>query len=245
MRYVILFFLLLLSSGFLVECEGLPFVDSSSGDDESTVIDTRAAYPTLQTDETGAFVTAYAPDTVYQWRLTDGGFVIGMPDAPVTLVVFADFLCPHCQRYTQEVDRFFETFVLTGQAKFEHRFLPTQARSPFVSAVVECAAEMYPGGFYPVYQKMYSIASSRAVDDNIGQEIAAAFLLDADAMQACADSADQVEIDRMIAAENLVNATPSLRVRFDAGALELINEDAVQGPVSFETLAVFMSNLGE
>jgi protein-disulfide isomerase len=29
-------------------------------------------------------------------RLEDGGFVLGDPAAPITIVEFADFLCSHC-----------------------------------------------------------------------------------------------------------------------------------------------------
>ena len=30
------------------------------------------------------------------FRRADGGFVLGEPDAPVTIVAFEDFFCPHC-----------------------------------------------------------------------------------------------------------------------------------------------------
>ena len=53
-----------------------------------------------------------------QSRTEDGAFVLGDPDAPVTIVEFADFMCPHCQAYQTTVNRFIEQYVATGQAKF-------------------------------------------------------------------------------------------------------------------------------
>gem|GEM_PF-6126817 len=34
-----------------------------------------------------------------QSRTEDGGFVVGKPEAPITIVEFVDYACPHCQTY--------------------------------------------------------------------------------------------------------------------------------------------------
>ena len=62
--------------------------------------------------------------SIPQARQADGGFVLGNPDAPVTIVAFEDFICPHCQAYEPTIDQFISKYVATGLARFEYRFLP-------------------------------------------------------------------------------------------------------------------------
>src|SRR5690349_20906460 len=54
-----------------------------------------------------------------QSRLADGGFVVGNPNAPITIIEFADYACPHCQEYLPTMNKFTEDYVKTGKAKFE------------------------------------------------------------------------------------------------------------------------------
>ena len=68
-------------------------------------------------------------DTIPQTRLADGGFVLGNPESRVTIVEFADYYCPHCQDYKPVADRFIQEFVMTGQAQYEFRVLPTAGAS--------------------------------------------------------------------------------------------------------------------
>ena len=44
----------------------------------------------------------------------DGAPVLGDPNAPITIVEFADFMCPHCQEYTETIGRVIEEHVITG-----------------------------------------------------------------------------------------------------------------------------------
>ena len=41
-------------------------------------------------------------------RTEDGAFILGFEEAPVTLVVFEDFLCPHCGMPMVQVDNAFQ-----------------------------------------------------------------------------------------------------------------------------------------
>src|SRR5689334_15618897 len=77
----------------------------------------------LNSSNNSADVGTYAD--LPQSRLADGGFVIGNPNAPVTIIEFADYACPHCQEYLPTMNQFMDTYVKTGKAKFEYRILPT------------------------------------------------------------------------------------------------------------------------
>jgi protein-disulfide isomerase len=48
---------------------------------------------TSEAAETLSEIFARLPQT----RTADGGFVVGAADAPITIVEFADYACPHCQ----------------------------------------------------------------------------------------------------------------------------------------------------
>src|SRR5689334_1853035 len=98
----------------------------------------------------GSGVTATDYSGLNQTRLADGGFVIGNPDAKVTLVEFADYDCPVCLSYLPVMDQFFNDYVKTGQAKFEYRIFPTHGAETthFIGQLVECFEAQKPGSFW-------------------------------------------------------------------------------------------------
>jgi protein-disulfide isomerase len=63
--------------------------------------------------------------SLQQSRQPDGGFVLGNSKAPITIIEFADFACPHCQEYHPTITQFLGDYVVTGKAKFEYRVFPT------------------------------------------------------------------------------------------------------------------------
>jgi protein-disulfide isomerase len=65
-----------------------------------------------------------------QNRLEDGGFVLGNPEAPITVIEFADFACPHCQEYSPAIHDLIDEFVATGKAKLEYRMFISAAIRP-------------------------------------------------------------------------------------------------------------------
>lgn len=49
----------------------------------------------------------------------------GPADAPVTVVAFEDFACPHCRRFVLEVlPRIVDEYVADGRVRYEHRDFP-------------------------------------------------------------------------------------------------------------------------
>jgi protein-disulfide isomerase len=155
---------------------------------------------------------------VSQSRTADGGFVLGNPDAEVTLMVFEDFLCPHCQRYTRDtLHPFIKQFVLTGQAKFEFRILLTQQLSQPAAQFAECAEILSPGSFWKAHDVMFAIASaSRFTQDGL-REFAEQMGMSYSELLTCSAEADQYTVDGNLARQYGVKGTPTVFIKVGDG----------------------------
>lgn len=152
-------------------------------------------------------------------RAADGGFVLGDPDAPVTIVAFEDFLCPHCQSYEPTIKQFINEYVATGQAKFEYRMLPAvhQTFSPLAAALAECAADN-GGSFWEAHDILFELASSRSFNENAARAFAERIDIPYSTLLECQSSATQYLTDQELARELGVTGTPTVLVRVGDGA---------------------------
>lgn len=97
-----------------------------------------------------------APDVPANWinRTT-----LGNPDAKVTVQAWEDFLCPHCQRWSTEIEpKLFTDFIKTGKARLEFHQFPLQSHEPGASMAAlasECAADQ--NAFWPYQEKLFSV----------------------------------------------------------------------------------------
>lgn len=71
------------------------------------------------------------------------GRVAGSPTAPVRIVEFADFQCPHCQTFALDLEpTIHEEYVATGEATLELHYFPFIGEESFAAAAAaECAAD--------------------------------------------------------------------------------------------------------
>ena len=157
------------------------------------------------------------------FRRADGGFVLGSPDAPITIVAFEDFLCPHCQNYQTTVDSFVVEYVRTGQAQFEFRFYPlvNPQYSTVMAKTAECVAAQDLTRFWDAHDLLFEFARRGALDDITGR-VADLLDLDANALSACLDRSIQFLVDTQLGQPAFVSGTPAVRARRNDGALELI-----------------------
>lgn len=178
-----------------------------------------------------------------QSRAADGAFVLGNPDAPVTIVEFADFGCPHCQDYyTSTITPFVQQYVQTGMAKLEYRIFPTAGGqlSVFTGQIAECAEELKPGSFWDVYALMFEYAMTGRYTQEIGRRVADQLGIDYSQLLDCTSSADQVTIDVNVGRSAGVQGTPAVMIRYGDGPLNWIQYNGVtydRGGVSLEVLA--------
>jgi len=185
-------------------------------------------------------------DKLPQNRLPDGGFVIGNPKAPVTIIEFGDYACPHCQEYLPTMNQFIETYVKTGKAKFEFRILPTAggALTQFIGTVLVCMEKQKSGTYWKAYDILFKDAIAGNYDSNTLRNMAGDLGVNyADALN-CAQSEKQVDTDGALAATLNVHGTPAIRVRDAKGKAHslVLNDQAYdQGGPSFDVLSQYMA----
>ncbi|MBK9124718.1 MAG: thioredoxin domain-containing protein [Chloroflexi bacterium] len=203
---------------------------------------TPTAFPTptpLALNDQPVVTDALGYNTV-SFRGPDGAFTLGSPDAPVTLVVFSDWACPHCQNFEPTVQQFIAQHVVTGQANLEHRTFATAGGQATVAVgkVAACAEELVPGSFWEVSRQLYDLAINRP-DSYSALSVTALVtdLLDVDrsAINQCIARSGQVEADRSYANEVGANGTPYLIVRYADGRTAQVSDRTIEGLTALVT----------
>lgn len=165
-------------------------------------------------------------------RTEDGAPVLGSPDAPITIIEFADYACPHCQRYEPVMQNFIEDYVATGRARYEFRNFPTAGgqMTYFVGSVVACFEDQRPGIFWSAHDRLFDLAMNNQYDERGLQMLAEELDVSYEDALDCAASAAilQVDIDVELGRSLEVGGTPAVRVRYgDEPARRLVVEGEV------------------
>ncbi len=162
--------------------------------------------------------------SIPQSRTEDGAFVLGNPDAPVTIIEFADWACSHCQVYRDTMDTFIHEQVTTGRAKFEFRVFPTAGGQLTVYAgqIADCAEEQRPGAFWDLQPTLYELATTNRYTEDLGREVANRLGLDYSELLSCSSNSDRVTTDVNFGRNGGVQGTPAVMVRYDDGAATFI-----------------------
>ena len=169
---------------------------------------------------TAVTLDAYAdiPQTVTE----DGAHVLGQPDAPITIVEFADFLCPHCQAYRHDViDPFIEDFVRTGKAKLEYRMFLTVDRNGATARLLECAVEQNETIFWAGHDVLFNLAENGWTNES-PREFATLLDLDYGKILDCITEADQFVTDVQLGQSLGVSSTPTTLIRTADGNITTI-----------------------
>ncbi len=158
-----------------------------------------------------------------QGRRDDGGFVLGDPAAPVTIIAFEDFLCSHCQRYKSTVDQLISQYVVKGMARFEYRFTPVvdPAYSRLSAQLAECADTLRPGAFWPAHDLLFELASARRFNDDSARNFADMMDMSYAELLECTLDAGQVDIDLQYASRLEVQGTPTVYFQLGDGMPQL------------------------
>lgn len=186
--------------------------------------------------------TAVAPDAyadIPQSVTEDGAHVLGNPDAPITLVEFADFLCPHCQAYRHDViDPFIKEYVRTGKAKLEYRMFLTVDRTAITPRLLECAVEQNENIFWAGHDTLFNLAENGWTNES-SREFATLLDLDYGKILDCIPEADQFSTDVQLGQSLGVASTPTTLLRTADG--DITNIAGVErGGAPYSTIAAIV-----
>lgn len=166
---------------------------------------TQSATPQAQTETT-------APDVS---RVID--MTLGNPDAPVTIVEYSSFTCPHCANFNQGVYRqIIENHVDTGQVHYIKREVYFDAYGLWAALVARCGGpERYHGVVEMLYQGQRTWAGAQdgeQVADNLRRIGRRAGMSDEE-LNACLSDRDMatalMEVYRRNAEQYGIRSTPS------------------------------------
>ena len=168
--------------------------------------------------------------------------VLGMPDAPVTIVEFSDFECPFCSRFYKETLPLIKaTYIEAGAAKLVYRDFPIDRIHPnarVAHAAAECADEQ--GKFWPYHDVLFdrqgewSPLAPELMRERVS-EYARLLSLDASAFAECLDSPEtdaEIEADKRDGSSYGATGTPAFFVGSDSSGYVLIS-----GAKPFESFA--------
>jgi protein-disulfide isomerase len=87
----------------------------------------------------GPLTTASA-DAAALLAVQPGDHVLGKPEAPITLVEYASFTCPHCAHFdTQILPKLKEKWIDTGKLKLVYRDFPLDDAALKAAQLLECS----------------------------------------------------------------------------------------------------------
>jgi protein-disulfide isomerase len=208
---------------------------------ETQLANVQAITPIASTPTTSTATTGIYSD-IPQARLPDGGFVLGNPDAPITIVEFGDYGCPHCQAYEPTITQFIDDYVRTGRARFEYRTFPTAGGelTKFVGLVQTCLEAQQTGAFWEARAILYELAIAGNYQEEVGVVITERLGLDYGQALECAGSNIQVDTDVELGWRLGVQGTPAVLVRYGDAKPAFITFDGQtydSGGVTYEVLA--------
>lgn len=186
-----------------------------------------------------------------QHQTADGAFVLGEMDAPLTLIIFFDWACPHCQRYHDTVELSLLDHVEAGRVRLELRSVPTAGGMLTVWAahLGECVEAQVFGGFRSMYVHLYELAAARRYTENEMLRLANSLNINQDQLVTCLVKANQVSRDVTFAIEQGVNSTPTVMMRQGDGEATFISHGGQRydrGPVPLDVLlALIEMSAGE
>jgi len=142
---------------------------------------------------------------------------LGNPDAPVTLIEYSSFTCPHCATFNQGVyGQIIENYVETGQVHYIKREVYFDAYGLWAALVARCGGpERYHGIVEMLYQGQRDWAGAQdgaQVADNLRRIGRRAGMSD-DELNACLADRDMatalMEVYRVNAERHGIRSTPS------------------------------------
>ena len=94
-----------------------------------------------------------------------GGFMLGRPDAPLTLVEFTDLQCPFCSRFSSTTfDQIKKTYIDTGKVRFISKDFPLDMHPEAMRAARACRCAADQKKFWEMRSVLLRNASKLSPD---------------------------------------------------------------------------------
>lgn len=101
----------------------------------------------------------------------EGGYRMGNPDAPIKVIEYASFTCPHCADFAEKADEpLRQNFVNSGKVSFEFRNLIRDPLDLTTAIVARCGG---PEPFFPLTHQLF--ANQEAMFTSLQSQGEAAF----------------------------------------------------------------------
>jgi len=177
----------------------------------------RVAYVKTLRAETNVYVTLAPPSTLVD---LENANVLGLKDAPVMLIEFADYECPYCQKVAPEIKKLQNELGGKLAVAYKDFPLPMHAHAEKAAEAARCAGMQ--GQFWAFHDELFS---SKELDIDQLKAQAKALKLDSVAFGKCLDTGETaaaVQKDREQGLRLGLSGTPSFFVNghFLSGALD-------------------------
>lgn len=133
----------------------------------------------------------------------------GNPEAPVTIILFSEFQCPHCRKVGPVLEKVLEKYPDQVRIAFKH--YPLRYHDMAERAAAAAVAAQRQGKFWEMHDRLYEHAKDLS-DEKIF-EIAAEIGLDLDRFSADLDdpkTAEKVNKDKEDGVQAAVTGTPTI-----------------------------------
>ena len=214
--------ILMLVLGLLVGYYGRPLILSQVQSEASVNSEAPVVIPTAD--------NSAAQQKLMETVLAKTRHFKGDPDAPVTIIEFADFQCPYCGRFFAETKpQIDEQYMQSGKVRFAYfNFAFLGPESNWAAEAAECAADQ--NKFWEYHDKLYDSQSGEnqgAFNKDNLKKFAEELGLDTSAFNECLDSGKYTQLiqdESSMASSIGVRSTPTF----------LINGQAVVGAQPYE-----------
>src|SRR5579872_4991569 len=200
----------------------------------------RAAYVKVLRAQSNVIVELASPSANVN---LENAYTLGSKQAPVTLVEFADYECPYCQKVATDLRKLKDEFSGKLAFVFKDYPLPMHSHAQKAAEAARCAGKQ--GKFWEYHDELFR---SKQLDVGRLKEDALALHLDARQFGTCLDSGEEaadVQRDREEGVKLGLSGTPSFFVNghFYSGALDYtalhqIVEEQVEAAPRESTVAV-------
>jgi protein-disulfide isomerase len=177
----------------------------------------RSAYLNALRAQTTVYVTLAPPRANVE---AENAQMIGPENAPVTLIEFADYECPYCQKVAADLKKLQADFGDKVAFTYKDFPLPMHARAEKAAEATRCASKQ--GKFWEFHDELFR---SKELDVNELKAEARTLKLDTVEFDKCLDSGEQaaaVDRDRKEGTRLGLSGTPSFFINghFLSGALD-------------------------